>query len=93
MGGSPAVADHIRDSLRRLADGAAGSELAEMARDVLGGRTDLSTVARTSAYADAMSDAITRFQRWREALTPEEHDQLIEETRAHLRSQEDATGT
>ncbi len=87
MSGDPAVAKHLKDSLRRLSDGAAGPALAEMAKDVLAGRTDLRTVGSSSAYASHMSEAIGRFQQWQEQLTPEERDQLLEDTRAHLRAE------
>lgn len=84
MSGSPAIAKQIKESLRRLTNGAAGPELAEMARDVLDGRTDLRSVARSSVYAGHFTDAIGRFQRWHADLTPDERNQLVVDTRARL---------
>ncbi len=91
MSGSPVLAKQIKESLRRLSDGIAGTELAEMARDLLGGRTDLRTVAQSSVYAGQITEAIARFRRWQAELTPEERDRLIADTRTQLFSHDDAT--
>jgi hypothetical protein len=88
MSGNPAIAKHLKESLRRLSDGSAGPELAEMAREVLEGRTDLRTVARSSAYADQMTEAVGRFQNWQAEATPEERSQLLEETQKKLRHED-----
>jgi hypothetical protein len=84
MSGSPALAKQVKESLRRLADGAAGPKLAEMARDVLDGRTDLRTVARSSVYADNLTEAIGQFQRWQAQLTPEERERFLGQARQEL---------
>ncbi len=90
MSGSPALAKQLKESLRRLTDGAAGPKLAEMARDVLVGRTDLRMVARSSVYADNLTEAIGRFQRWQAELTPEEREQFLSEARRRLLGQDQA---
>jgi hypothetical protein len=84
MSGSPALANQVKESLHRLADGTAGPKLAEMARDVLDGRTDLRTVARSSVYADNLTDAIGQFQRWQAQLTPDEREQFLNQARQQL---------
>jgi hypothetical protein len=84
MAGSPDIAKAIKESLRRLSRGAAGSDLAEMAREVLEGRTDLRTVARSSAYADRITEGIGEFNRWQSELTPEERDQFLDDARERL---------
>jgi glycerol-3-phosphate dehydrogenase len=84
MSDSPAVAKQIKESLRRLTDGVAGPELAELARDILDGRINLRIVARSAAYADQMTEAMGRFRRWQADLTPEQRDQLVTDTRAYL---------
>jgi hypothetical protein len=84
MSGNRALAKQLTESLRQLAGGAAGTELAEMARDVLAGRTDLRTIANTSVYADQMAEAIGRFRHWYDELTTEERDQLTNDTQAYL---------
>jgi hypothetical protein len=89
MSGSPALGRELRSSLRRLADGAAGPKLAEMARDLLDGRLDLRTVARSNAYADDLIGAIDRFQRFQQELTPEERNQFLSEARRRILDNQD----
>jgi hypothetical protein len=91
MAGSPQLAKAIKQNLHRLSKGAAGSDLAEMARDVLEGRTDLRTIARSSAYAGQITEGITKFNRWQSELTPEERDKLLEETRARVYDEDGTT--
>ena len=81
MSGSPELAHEIKQSLRRLSNGAAGPQLAEMARELLEGRTDLRTVAQSSAYANDLTGAIGQFQRWQSSQTQEERDQVVNEAR------------
>ncbi|WP_148307914.1 hypothetical protein [Actinoplanes friuliensis] len=88
MAGSPAVARAIKDALNRLRGGAAGPDLAEMARDVLDGHSDLRTVGQSSAYSTPMTEAIGKFQDWQEELTPEEREAFISDARARLNGQE-----
>ena len=45
--GTKELADRVRQSIVRLRDGAGGEQLAEMACDLLAGRTDLRTISRT----------------------------------------------
>jgi hypothetical protein len=77
MGGSPAMATAMKNALHSISKGSAGSDLAEMARDVLAGRTDLRTVGQTSAYSTHLTDAVGQYQRWQAELTPEEREDLI----------------
>ena len=84
MSGSPLLARELKETLRGLRDGAAGPELAEMAREVLNGDLDLRSVARSSVYADQFSRAIGLYQRWYEQLTPGEREQLLTDTRRHI---------
>jgi hypothetical protein len=84
VAGSPALAKSVKESLMRLRKGAGGPELAEMADDLLEGRTDLRTVGRSSAYADQISAATVKFRQWYSELTPEERDRLIAETEAQV---------
>ncbi|MFU8850720.1 hypothetical protein ACNAW0_07010 [Micromonospora sp. SL1-18] len=84
MAGSPALADEVRNSLHRLADGAASPELAAMAREVLSGRVLLRAAAGSEALAAQMSEAIGRFQRWQAELTPEEQERLLADARTRF---------
>ncbi|GEM_PF-5365809 len=84
MSGSPALARTVKKSLDQLAHGAAGAELAEMARDVLAGRTDLRTAARVPAYTEPLTTALDGFRHWYDSLSPQERDQVIAEARAQL---------
>jgi hypothetical protein len=89
MAGSPELAKTVRANLVRLSKGAGGPDLAEMARDLLDGRTELSTIARSSAYADQISAATVQFQTWYAELTEEEREKLIADTEAHVADVED----
>jgi hypothetical protein len=84
MGGNPRLARAIKDALNKLSKGAGGAALAEMARDVLDGRTDLRTVGQSAAYSEQMTRAIGQFQQWQADLTPEEREHFIAEARARL---------
>jgi hypothetical protein len=84
MTGSPVLAKHLKQSLRRLVDGAAGPRLAEVAREALDGRTALRDMAKSSAYADYFTDAIAGFHRWQAELTPAEREQYLDEVRQRL---------
>lgn len=90
MSGSPALAKQVKEDLRRLADGAAGPKLAEMARDVLDGRIDLRAVARGSVYADNLTEAIGQYRRWQAQLTPDEREQFLSQARQQLLGQDRA---
>jgi hypothetical protein len=81
MAGNPKVAKLIKESLERLGKGAAGPELAEMAKEVLAGRTSLGTVSQSSAYAGQFTEAADRFQTWFAELTPEKRKELEKATR------------
>src|SRR4051812_43842027 len=77
MTGSRGLGKQVKENLRRLADAAAGPELAEMARDVLDGRADLRTLGQSSGYATHLIAAIGRYQQWQASLSAHERDQLI----------------
>jgi hypothetical protein len=89
MSGSPAIAKQLKESLGLLARGGAGPELAEMAQELLEGRTDLRTVAASSAYSDHLTKAVDRYDEWQAQLTPEERDRAAAETRERLAQQGD----
>jgi hypothetical protein len=84
MAGSPALAKAVKENLVRLSKGAGGPDLAEMARELLEGRTDLRAIARSSAYAEQISAATGKFQKWYGELTPEERERFIADTRAFI---------
>jgi len=84
MASSSAVARAVKQALNRLRNGTAGPDLAEMARDVLDGRTDLRTIGQSSAYSGQMTEAIGRFQQWQSELTPEEREEFIAEAHAQI---------
>jgi hypothetical protein len=86
MAGSPTMAKAIKGALERLSGGSAGSDLAEMARDVLAGRTDLRTVGQSSGYSTQLTEAIGAYQQWEAELSPEEREELQAETRRGLES-------
>lgn len=84
MSGDPRIARAVKDSLRQLKDGAAGPELADLARDLLEGRTDLHSVASSSAYSAPLTAAVSTYETWYSELTPEQHQQLHADTTEYL---------
>jgi hypothetical protein len=79
MTGDPAVTRQLRASLEKLRDGGSSPALAEMAREVLEGRTTLREVASSSAYATEMGKVMADFQEWNSGLTDEEREKLAAE--------------
>ncbi|MFC7278567.1 hypothetical protein ACFQS1_31700 [Paractinoplanes rhizophilus] len=76
MAGNPRVAAEIKHHLQRLSRGVGGPELAEMASDLLDGRTSLREVGKSEVYADQFAAATRRFLNWYNELTPEECEEL-----------------
>ncbi|MEU4219606.1 hypothetical protein [Actinoplanes sp. NPDC026623] len=74
MTSNPRVAKATKEALNRLRQGVAGPELAEMATEVLEGRTDLRTIGRSSVYAAQLTEAAEGFREWHAHLSPEERD-------------------
>ena len=90
MTGDPALTRALKNSLTRLRDGAGGPELAEMARDLLDGRTTLRQVTRSGVYTQALLNASAEARQELDELSPEEIQQLADDARAQLREQEAA---
>lgn len=84
MAGNPRVAAAIKNHLQRLSRGAGGEELAEMARDLLDGRTSLREVGKSQVYAEQFTSATARFFNWYAELTPEERQRLRERTQEDI---------
>ncbi|WHT19016.1 hypothetical protein N8J89_38980 [Crossiella sp. CA-258035] len=80
----PARAKALRQSLERLAAGAGGSALAEMANDVLTGRSDLRTAVLSGTYAEALNSRVQQFSTWYQGLSEQEKEEQTERARAHL---------
>jgi len=78
------VARAIKDSLERLSKGTASGELAEMARELLEGRTSLREVGRSSAYAGQFTEAAERYRKWFADLSPEQREELERTTRQRI---------
>jgi hypothetical protein len=70
--GDAAKEQLLRDSLRRLAEGAAGPELREMAHEVMAGRVTLRQAMLSRVYSEALWPYAERLLRWREDLRAEE---------------------
>ncbi len=66
------LAKKVRQSIVKLRDGVGGSQLAELARDLLDGRIDIRSIARSSAYAEPLSAAAARYNEWFKSLRPPE---------------------
>ena len=77
--GNKKMAAELRQNLEKLKGGAAGPDLAEMARDVLAGRVTLRDVTRTSAYAAPLTDAMNRFHDHQAKLSDEEKAELLKQ--------------
>ncbi|HET6480888.1 MAG TPA: hypothetical protein VFG35_12750 [Actinoplanes sp.] len=79
LSGRPEIASQVKESLRRMRDGEAGPEMAEMSRDLLEGRIRLRDLATTEVYADGLTAGVERYRRWESELTPEDRQKLDEE--------------
>jgi hypothetical protein len=64
----------VQRSLQRLATGAAGDALREMAKDVLDGRVSLRDAVTAEAYAGALSERLTSFSQQYEQMPPAERE-------------------
>ena len=82
MASNPRLARAIRNGLEKVSAGAAGPVMAEMANELLAGRTSLREIGRGSVYAGQFTEARDKFQEWSSKLTPEERDKLIADTAA-----------
>jgi hypothetical protein len=84
MAGSRRLALSVKQSLERLTDGSAAPELAELARDVLAGRVELSSLRTSNVYADPLQQALTGFQQWYSHLSPADRDRFLTEARRQI---------
>jgi hypothetical protein len=75
------IAKEVKESLRRMKDGEAGPDMAEMARDLMEGRIRLRDLATTSVYSGPMVAGIERYKQWESELTPEQRQALQDQVR------------
>jgi hypothetical protein len=88
--GDPIMASVLRESLKRLATGASGPLLREMATEVLEGRVSLREAVRSPHYAEAMSGRVNEFAQQFSQLSEEERQALgqqVEEQITRMREQ------
>lgn len=83
--GDPGVARALRQAMERLAGGAAGDELREMADEVLAGRVGLRRAVLSRAYGEHLAAGLRAFAEQMERLSPQERQELREAGRARLR--------
>ena len=81
---SPATARAIKDGLLRMSKNTAVPELAEMANELLAGRTSLRAIGGSDVYGAQLAEALDKYQRWEAGLTPEEREEMLRKTREHL---------
>ncbi len=81
---NPQVARAVKAGLDQMSKNTARPELAEMARELLAGRTDLRTIGGSEAYATQLSEAAEGFRKWQAELSLEERDELERTTRENL---------
>jgi hypothetical protein len=78
VAGSPALAKAVKKQIIALRGGAAGPQLAEMARDLLEGRIGLRAIAESDAYAQPLIEATNKYQAWYEELDEDERKNLTD---------------
>jgi hypothetical protein len=81
MTGNAKAAEAVKESLRKLSEGAAGPELADMAKDLLAGRAALRDVGRSPVYGAALSEAFATFTRWRDELSAQQRADIEKQAR------------
>jgi hypothetical protein len=84
-GQDPARAVVVSLALRRLASGAKGELLKEMAESVLSGRTSLRQAAASDAYGQAIATGFDRFWSRYEGLSEAQQRRAVEKGDAQLR--------
>jgi hypothetical protein len=84
IAGSPALAKAIKRQIMALRDGSGGTQLAEMARDLLDGRIELRSIASSDAYAEPLTEATSRYRTWFENLDEDQRTSLAAETQRIL---------
>jgi hypothetical protein len=89
MAGNPEVAAMIKKDLERLATGAAGREFAEMAKELLEGRSSLRDVGQSAAYAAQFTEAAERYRKWYAELSPEQRAELDRTAREQFDQRDD----
>lgn len=90
--GTKELADRVRQSIVRLRDGAGGEQLAEMACDLLAGRTDLRTISRSSSYAQPLTAAARQYAEWFNNLDSQEREQVMTDARIEMDRLDDLSG-
>ncbi|MDT4991469.1 MAG: hypothetical protein QOH97_1361 [Actinoplanes sp.] len=88
--GSPELVRKAKEGISRLRNGVGGDHLAEMARDLLDGRTSIREIGQSSAYAAPLTEQFTKYNEWFNGLKPEERERLISETNETLDRLEDS---
>lgn len=84
MAGNHKLAAELKKNLETLRDRGGDSPLADMARDVLDGKITLRDVARTSAFALPLSEAMDRFHDYDSRLTEDERSKLVSDAEERL---------
>lgn len=90
MAGGRKLGQELRRNLERLRGGAAGPDLAEMARDILDGRITVREVARSNAYAVPLGEAMDRYRDALDKLSDEERQQQAAEAEKRFRDDNEA---
>ena len=80
-GGNPKIVQALRDGLQEMSRNRAHPELAEMARDLIAGRTTLRQLGQSDVYGNALTDAVTKFKQLQADLPPEERARLERQAR------------
>lgn len=74
----PGMTKARRQALERLASGKAGPALAEMARDLLSGRTSPAQLMASGAYGEELGQHLSRFSSWFGGLSDQEKEDVTE---------------
>ena len=80
----PKLARARRATLTKLSGGVAGSELAELAREILAGRFSAPELVTISTYSEAFAGRTDRFAEYYRSLSEDEREQLAEQGQALL---------
>jgi hypothetical protein len=76
MTSNPRVVKATKAALEKLRQGVAGSDMAEMATEVLKGRTGLRMIGQSWVYAVRFTEAAEGFRAWHGELSPDEREAL-----------------
>lgn len=81
MTGNQRLTEALRNGLRQLSRSTTQPELAEMATELLAGRTTIRELGQSTVYATQLENAVSQFKAWERELSADEREELEQQAR------------